>query len=393
MQTRMIESTDPAHGAGIVILGSGLAGYTLAREWRKRDKTVPVTVITRDHGGFYSKPMLSNGYGSGRPVAGLVTSTAEAMASQLGITVMANTEALAIDRAGQVVHTAQGPVRYRSLVLALGADPIRLPMGGDAADRVLSVNDWDDYARFRDIADGARHVLVIGAGLIGCEFANDLCLGGKAVSVVDVADRPLGRLLPPVAAARFQEALAEAGVDWRLNASVARVDAAGDRLRVTLADGRTIDTDLVLSAVGLRPRTALAEAAGLAVARGIVVNRTLRTSDPVVFALGDCAEVSGLVLPYVMPLMQCARALAQTLGGEDTPVAYPAMPVVVKTPAMPTVVAPPLPGSAGSWDEQSDAAGVLARFVSPEGTLLGFALVGGATAQKAALARDIPNWI
>lgn len=385
-------SESPAD-AGIVIVGSGLAGYTLAREWRKRDKAVPVTVVTRDHGGFYSKPMLSNGYGSGRPVAGLVTSTAEAMASQLGITVSARTEVRAIDRAARVLHTDQGAIPYRQLVLALGADPIRLPIGGDAADRVLSVNDWDDYARFRAAADPAQHVLVIGAGLIGCEFANDLCLGGKAVALVDVAERPLGRLLPPIAADRLRSALAQSGVSWHLGTQVVRVDAAGDRLAVTLADGTTIATDLVLSAVGLRPRTALAGAAGLATGRGITVDRHLATSDPAIFALGDCAEVEGLVLPYVMPLMQGARALARTLGGEINELEYPAMPVVVKTPALPTVVAPPVHPGAGEWVEQADESGVLARWMSPEGRMLGFALVGVATAQKTALARELPNWL
>ena len=110
---------------------------------------------------------------------------------------------------------------------------------------------------------------------------------------------------------------------------------------MTLSDHRVLSVDAVLSSVGLRPRTGLAERAGIAVKRGIVVDRYLATNAPDVYALGDCAEVEGLVLPFVMPIMHAARALAKTLCGEPTRLTYPAMPIVVKTTAYPVVVAPP----------------------------------------------------
>ncbi len=377
----------------IVILGSGLAGYTLARELRKLDKSVPLTVVSADHGGFYSKPMLSNGFASGRTPESLVTSSAEAMAAQLGMTVMAQTRVLSIDTTAHQVHTDQGAIVYGKLVLALGADPIRLPIDGDAAEQILSVNDWEDYLRFRSRVATAERVLVMGAGLIGCEFANDLCLGGKQVALVDIADRPLGRLLPDQAASAVQQALQAAGVDWFLGASINRVDSGDGHLLVTLADGRQLTADLVLSAIGLRPRTSLAAEAGLVTGRGIEVDRFLRTSQPDVYALGDCAEVCGLVLPYVMPIMQAARVLAKTLVGEPTELSYPAMPVTVKTPAAPTVVAPPMDTRAGRWEETSDERGVVARFVGPDDQLLGFALVGPATADRMHMTKLLPAWL
>jgi rubredoxin-NAD+ reductase len=168
---------------------------------------------------------------------------------------------------------------------------------------------------------------------------------------------------------------------------------ADGRLRLTLSDGSTLGADLVLSAIGLAPRTALARAAGLAVNRGIVVDRQLATSAPHVHAVGDCAEVDGLNLPYVMPLMAQARALGATLAGTPTPVAYPAMPVTVKTPACPTVVCPPLPGAAGTWQVTGDAAGCEAVFRASDGRALGFALLGQATARKQALAGEVPAWL
>jgi rubredoxin-NAD+ reductase len=149
----------------------------------------------------------------------------------------------------------------------------------------------------------------------------------------------------------------------------------------------------MLSAVGLRPRIALAEAAGLAVGRGIVVDDRLRSSAHGVYAIGDCAEVGGLVLPFVMPIMQGARALGQTLAGTPTAVTYPAMPVTVKTPALPVVVCPPLPGVAGQWQTRMEGDGIRSLFVDEQGDLQGFALSGAAVAEKAGLAGRLAAWL
>ncbi|NBR28529.1 MAG: FAD-dependent oxidoreductase [Betaproteobacteria bacterium] len=374
----------------IVILGSGLAGYNVARELRKLDKETPLTVISADSGSFYSKPMLSSAFGSGKTAQSIAMSTAEQMATQINGTVRASTRVTAIDTAAHTVSIGTETIAYSKLVIALGADQIRLPIGGDGADVVMTVNDLDDYARFRAALKEKSTVAVIGGGLIGSEFANDLTAGGHAVEVIDVAAWPLARLLPPEGGALLQQKLAALGVVWHFGTSVQRIDKAGEKLKLTLANGKQFDADLVLSAIGLKPRTALAQAAGITVNRGIVVNRKLETSAPDVYALGDCAEVSGLVLPYVMPLMNSARALAATLAGKPTDVSYPAMPVLVKTPACPTVVSPPANGAQGQWEVSADADGVKALFKSSEGKLLGFALHGKATAERAALTPQLP---
>ena len=168
------------------------------------------------------------------------------------------------------------------------------------------------------------------------------------------------------------------------------MESVHESLRVTLANGETIQTDLVLSAVGLRPRTALAEEAGIAINRGISVNRSLETGQAGIYALGDCAEVQGRVLPFVMPIMHAARGLAATLAQTPTPVRYPAMPVLVKTPACPTVVSPPDAGAQGDWVVEEDDQGVKALFRSAQGNFLGYALLGAATKEKNALAAQLP---
>jgi rubredoxin-NAD+ reductase len=383
--------------APVVIVGTGLAGWNTAREFRRHDKDTPLVVLSRDGAGFYSKPMLSNALAGNKSAAALLMKPADRMAAEVGATVLAQAGVVSIDTAARTLALADGRTQpWRDLVLALGADPVRLPLAGDAADTVLSVNDLDDYARFAAALDGVRSVALLGGGLIGCEFANDLLARGIRPVVLDVAERPLARLLPEAGSTFLRARLEAAGVGLRMGVSVQRVDVApgaDGRLRLTLSDGSTLGADLVLSAIGLAPRTALARAAGLAVNRGIVVDRQLATSAPHVHAVGDCAEVDGLNLPYVMPLMAQARALGATLAGTPTPVAYPAMPVTVKTPACPTVVCPPLPGAAGTWQVTGDAAGCEAVFRASDGRALGFALLGQATARKQALAGEVPAWL
>jgi rubredoxin---NAD+ reductase len=373
----------------LVIVGSGLAGYTLAREWRKLDPLAPLTILSRDDGSFYSKPMLSNALASAKTAAQIVNASAEQMAVQLNARIIAATEVEDLDTANRILHAGGEPIRYSKLVLALGADPIAVPLEGDAADEVMRVNDLASYARFREAIQGKRSVALLGAGLIGCEFANDLVSKGYAVHVIDPAPQPLGRLLPEAAAARVRLALQAYGVHWHLGTTARAVTRAASGLRVDLADGTTLLVDAVLSAIGLRPRTRLAQRAGLKTNRGIITDRLLQTSVADVYALGDCAEVDGQTLPYVMPIMHAARALAKTLTGAQTAVVYPAMPVVVKTPAVPVVVCPP-PARPGVWNVHQDAAGMEARFEDESGTLLGYALVGAATARKQALTKLIP---
>ena len=380
----------------VVIVGAGLAGYNLARELRKADADVPIVVVSGCGAGFYSKPILSNALTSGKTAATLVMKSAEKMAEELRARVLPRTRVTQVDASSQALTLSTGEVlRYRDLVLAVGADPIRLPLQGDAADAVLSVNDLDDFATFAQALDTsaagrpAQRVVILGGGLIGCEFANDLLARGVVPTVVDVADRVLARLLPAEASALLQTRLEAAGAHFKLGMGAMSVSRTASGLNLTLSDGSSLQADLIVSAVGLKPRTSLAAQAGAAAGRGVQVNHLLATSVPHVHARGDCAEVDGQWLPYVMPLMQQTRALAATLAGKPTPVAYPVMPVVVKTPAWPTVVCPPPADAAGHWEVTSSDDALEARFVSASsaeqaGALLGFVLQGKAVSQRQA---------
>ncbi len=358
----------------IVVLGSGLAGYTLVRELRKLNGDIPITLVTRDSGDYYSKPTLSNAFAQKKEAANLVLTSARAMAEQQKFTLLSNTEVRAIRRDDKQLDTTSGAIEYENLVLAIGADPIRIPLQGDA--EVFSVNDLSDYARFRDKLNGAKSVAIMGGGLIGCEFANDLALAGYKVSVIDPGPYPIASLLPEQAGRRLMEPLKDLGVTWHFGKAAERADATGQGYTLTLTDQSTVSADIVLSAVGLRPRTQLAKDAGLSVSRGISVDERLQSSDKSIFALGDCAEINGRTMPYVLPIMHAARALAKVLSGEVAKVTFPYMPVVVKTPAHPIAVLPVGRDAAGSWKVLEEGQGIKMGFFNPEGGMTGFALTG-----------------
>lgn len=379
----------------ICIVGSGLAAYTLVREYRKINAEPPITLVTQETGDFYSKPMLSTAIASQKSAEQLITSSASKMAEQFNLLIHSHATVKQIDPTHQkissVLNNGQSmDIEYSHLVLALGADQIRISIDGDAADRILSVNDLHDYAGFRKQLDGKKKVIILGAGLIGCEFANDLALGGYQVELVDLADQALSRFLPKPIAQALEDRLSKLGVSWHLGTSIQSVSRHGDQLRVALNNGLLINADLVLSALGLAPRVQLAKEAGIKINRGIVVNRQLETSAQNVFSLGDCAEVEGHVLPYVMPIMQAARTLAMVLAGQEASIVYPAMPVMIKTPALPLIVSPPPSGCSGSWSIKQLEDGIEALFHNDQSELVGFALAGSATSQRADLTKLLP---
>ncbi|MES2320451.1 MAG: FAD-dependent oxidoreductase [Pseudomonadota bacterium] len=381
-------------GAPIVIVGAGMAAYGVVRELRKLDKLTPLLIVAADAGSAYAKPMLSNAIALGKGAAQLVSHSADQMALQLNATVLTHTTVTTIDSAAHTLEAGGGSISYSKLVLALGAQPIRLPMQGDGADAVLSVNNIDDYAALRaqlEQIGGPARVLIIGAGLIGCEFADDLLAGGHHVTLVDPNRLPLAALAAPSLSAGLARAWDGRALDLRLDTTVVAVARTGQGFLASLADGSGVQADLVLSAVGLRPSTALAMAAGLETRRGIVVDQYGQTSASDIFALGDCAEyaLEG-VMPYVGPLLAAARAIAATLVGTPTPIAMKREAVIVKTPSYRLALAPPPPGISGQWVDEHDSERTIARFMDDAGMLRGFGLSGHTPALRQKLLAEMP---
>lgn len=373
----------------IVIIGTGLAGYMLAKEIRKLDTQAKLILFTEREGNFYSKPQLSTAFTMKKSAEQLVTNTAEAMAEQLNATIMTHTKVEKIDPAQRKVFYQGAELSYDKLVLATGSQVIAPPLLGNAATEILSVNDLEDYALFRQEIQGKKRIAILGAGLVGCEFANDLSNAGHDVTVIAPASYPVDRLLTETIGKHLQQALASNGVQWRLQTLPQQVNKHDNEYLIKCDQGDVVHADIVLSAIGLIPHAGLARDAGIRVNQGVVVNRQLCSSDPHIFALGDCAEVDGLVLFFIAPLLQCSRALAKTLTGEPTAVVYPAMPVALKTPVCPIVVQPPPPGIAGHWHEESFDDGFKAVFHGEDKAIYGFVLSGKLLKECMALQKQV----
>ena len=386
----------------IVIIGSGMAGYTLAREFRKLNPDHELLMICADDAVNYAKPTLSNALVGNKAPEQIQLGDAEKMSTQLNMQIQTHTwvKEIHADR-HELVTEKDGQQQiqpYSKLVLAVGANPIRLAIAGDGSDDIHVVNSLIDYRAFREnlAKCNDKRVVILGAGLIGCEFANDLQNTDHDVTVIDLSPRPLGRLLPAHVAEAFQQSLEQSGIRFVLSTTVEKVTKINDGqdYAVTLANGQTLVADIVLSAIGLQPNISLAKTAEIQTSRGVINNSLLETNQTDIFAIGDCAEVNGTLLPYVMPIMQQARALAKTLTGQTTSVHYPAMPVAVKTPAAPLTVLPAPLDVDVNWETEELEDGMLAKASDAEGTLRGFVLLGPTAAkQRLTLTKLVPDLI
>lgn len=375
----------------IIIIGAGLAGYQLAREFRKLDPITSLLIVTADDGRFYPKPQLSTALSSKKTADMLATASAETMATQLNAIVRTHSLVTSIDPVNQSIVIKNEIIPYAKLVLACGADVIKAPIAGDAMNEILSINHIYHYAEFEKFIKNKKHITILGAGLIGCEFANDLSNAGYEVHVIAPDKTPLERFMPKQIGELLQDALHKNGVHFHLQTTAERVDKAENALRVQLSDGTAFQTDFVLSAIGLRPHVKLAKTGSIAVERGIVVNRYLQTNHPNIYSLGDCAEVEGHVLPFITPILNCARALAKTLTGVQTAVDYPAMPVVVKTPVHPIVICPPSLKIQGEWEIERNGNTIRALFYDANRQLHGFILTNEAVKERMELIKLIPG--
>ncbi|WP_444937323.1 FAD-dependent oxidoreductase [Microbulbifer sp. JMSA004] len=389
-----IEDANNTTSIPLVIIGTGLAGYNLAREFRKLAPLSPLLLITSDDGAFYSKPLLSASFSHGKTAQQLSSASAEDMARELRAQILVHTRVIHIDRTKRVLTIQQdgaehiSKLSYGKLVLAIGAKCHKLPhFEGNALAHIFRINNLKDYHRFRTALIGHKRILLLGAGLIGCEFANDLIQAGFEVSLVDKEKWPLATLLPEIAARDLQSSLESYGVRFYGGAPLTHIEKSNTGIRACLKEGGQIEADIVLAALGLEANTGLATMAGLNTQKGIAVDRYLQTSDPNIYALGDCAEIDGYQLLFVAPLITCAKNLARTLSGNPSQICFGVIPVAVKTTLHPTIVCPPRPNTKGSWKVSREDSGVCAEFRNQKGDLLGFALTGSAIIHKERLSQ------
>jgi rubredoxin-NAD+ reductase len=342
----VVKKSSPSKSRGgedyVVIVGAGIAGWSVAEAIREQDAEVPILLISACEGISYPKPAMSTALASGKSADDLAEHTATDKAAELNLEVRTETRVIKFDTTKQRLTTTKGGIQYGKLILALGAHQRELPVSGDAADTVLRVNDLMAYRRLRKrLEQGVQHVTILGAGLIGCEFAEDLSAGGYEVSIIDPTDYPLANLLPENTASELRQRLQDKGVEWNLHTTMDSIEHSDKRLRATLANGEAFETDLVLSAAGLVANTQLAEKAGLNVDAGVQTNALMQTSVENVYAIGDCAEVEGQIYAYIEPIRRQAKTIAAVLSGKELPFESKPPLVRVKTPSFPLTICPP----------------------------------------------------
>jgi nitrite reductase (NADH) large subunit len=310
----------------VLIIGNGVAGITVARELRARDEELEIRVLARESYDYYSRIRLPEVFGGGRLAAELLALYKPSWYAERRIEVSLARDALAIDRETHRVMLSSGEeLGYDALVLALGSDPIRPSVPGASLPGVFTVREYDDAERVRaSVLAHPESAAVVGGGLLGLEAARHLQLLGTArVTVLELAPRLLPRQLDQGAATILEGLLAGLGVSV-LTGAVLSAFEGRDRLDgLSFSSGRekrAVPAGTAVVSMGVRPRLGLAKAAGLATGRGIRVDRFLRTSDPSIYAVGDCAEFGGSV-PGIIPaaLEQAPCCAAALLGDEAMP--------------------------------------------------------------------------
>ena len=372
----------------IVIIGSGHAGLTLARELRLKDADCKITLLSKDTICAYYKPNLSKALYSGKTADQLILKTEAAISSDLKLCCISHAELIDIDSAHQIctfqssenqtIHT----IHYEKLVLAMGASPIRLPSSVAKTNKILAINSLNDYRLFRSQLEDKKSVAIIGAGYIGCELASDLSSQGYKVSIIDRGAWPLSRAVPEALGSIIQDAMmAQQNISWYLGKTLESIEEENNKFIINLSSEISLEVDLVISAIGLQANTGLAKKIGAKTGLGIQVDSFSQTNMPNIYALGDCAEYQEKLLPFIAPITVAAKLLARTLLGEASELILPANAVPVKISACPTVICPSSENR-GIWEVKGSGSDLEAHFLNEFGELTGFALTGAAIARK-----------
>jgi len=301
----------------LVIIGNGMApGRMLEHLFDAAPDAYEVTMFNAEPRVNYNRLMLSPVLSGEKTYEDIITHD-DAWYEGHGVRLHKSARISWIDRAAKTVTAETGMIAaYDKLVIATGSDPFIIPLPGKDLDGVLTYRDLDDVERMLAAARAGGNAVVIGGGLLGLEAAAGLREQGMDVTVLHLMPTLMERQLDPAAGYLLEKAFTDRGIQVLTQANTREIlGEAGKVTGIKLEDGSTIDAAIVVMAVGIRPSAALAREAGLQVNRGILVGDDLRTSDPDIFALGECVEHRGQVYGLVAPLYEMAVALADNLAG------------------------------------------------------------------------------
>lgn len=374
----------------IVIIGSGFAAYQLVKSIRRQDETTEISIITSDEGHDYNKPDLSHVFSKRQDKADLITLSATQFAEQYNINLFPLTRVHKINREEKCIVIESQKIAYSKLVLATGANPFIPPMSGSGVDNILTLNSLSEFNQCKDSITTANNILVIGGGLIGVEVALDLANAGKKVAIVEPSEHLMSNQLPKYIALELQQKLALKQVCIYTNTTVKQIENGNNERLITLGDQQQFSVDEVLICAGLKPNVQLAQQANIKVNRGICTNSQMQTSDDDIFALGDCAELNGVVRSYLQPILLGAIALSKTLLGQPTEVSLSNMMVKVKTPNYPIQIGGITTGNTvNSWRYDVDEQGMIAKAMNADEHCIGFVVTQDKTNQAFSLIRTL----
>lgn len=301
----------------LVVVGAGMAGLKLLEELKAAcPGRYNVTIVGAEPEPAYNRVLLSSLL-AGEAADEDLTLKERAWYGASGFRLFTGASVQAIDRADKRLRLRDGRfVAYDRLVLATGSEAIRLPLVGAHLAQVLVFRDRFDALKLKELATPGKRAVVIGGGLLGLEAAYGLAVLGCAVTVVHLADRLMDRQLDAQGAETLRRAMEAKGIAFALGAQSRRITGDACVTGLELESGAILPADMIVMACGVRPNAALGREAGLEVRRGIVVDDGMRTSDPSVFAIGECAEHDGVVYGLVAPAYEQARALAGSLAGD-----------------------------------------------------------------------------
>jgi nitrite reductase (NADH) large subunit len=300
----------------LVVIGNGMAGMRTVEELLKLDRDMyRITVFGAEPHGNYNRILLSPVLAGEKTVDDIMLNTRDWYAAN-DVTLHAGDPVVRIDRKKRVVHARSGlAVPYDRLLIATGSKPFIVPVPGHSLEGVIGFRDLDDVDTMLAAASSGGKAVVIGGGLLGLEAANGLLRRGMEVSVVHVSGTLMNQQLDPPAADLLRAALERRGLRILLNRQTASINGAERVESVRFADGEEIPADLVVMAAGVRPNVELAKAAGLHCERAIVVDDTLQTYDPRVYAVGECVQHRRSTFGLVAPIWDQARVCAAHLAG------------------------------------------------------------------------------
>ncbi|WP_145509723.1 NADH:flavorubredoxin reductase NorW [Yersinia rochesterensis] len=371
----------------IVIVGSGFAARQVVKNIRKLDSQIAINMIAADSGVDYNKPDLSHVFSRQQSADDLTRMSAEQFAQENNLTLHTKTRVTAIQRQEKQILCGHQVFQYHKLVLATGATAMLPPIAGN--ELICTFNSQNEYRLHQELLQKARRILVLGGGLIGAELAMDLHRAGKRVILVDKAHSLLASVLPVEISSRLQHSFSQMGITLAFNNQLNSIEKVADGLRVVLHSGHSYSVDAVIAAMGLQPETAVAAAAGLNIGRGIKVNQQLQTTDPNIFAIGDCAEIDGKVMPFLQPILMGAMTLAKNLLGGAHCLTLPAMLVKVKTPDLPLYFAGETHRRDLNWEINLTPQGITARATDSQHQLRAFVVSEEQTQHAFSLLREL----